>query len=282
MSWQLEQLKNEAISAHRLLLAADRQLMILQKLQGHLEIATLLEAFTQQLEKQIDITQLVWEYQDMSHIIKRKRSSLYQQTFLLKLANSPLGVLQYDTPYKLDEDEINLIHAYHHLFLGPLNNAIEYYRVRHLALLDNLTGHNNLSRFKQDLHQLIALADRKNNGLILMIFNLDHFKNVNEIHGCLKGDQILRQFSYLLGKVIRSSDRCYRLNDDEFATILIPANKKSAQLINKRLKSLINQDPLLALHRIKSSVGCAVYRQGDKVASMFERAYQYMQKNKSR
>lgn len=279
-STQLEQIKKTAIQSRRVPLGADQRLMVLQKLQGRLEIDPLFEVFTRELEKQIDITRLIWEHDEISHIVRRGGTSDYRQTFSLKFANNSLGMLQYSTPYKLDDDEIALIHTYHRLLAGPLSNAIEYNRVRNLALLDSLTGLNNRTSFEQDLRQSIAMTERNDHGLILMIFDMDNFKQVNDTYGHLDGDKVLRRFSLLLKEAIRASDRCYRLGGDEFAVILTPATRESAQLVNERLKSLIAKDPLLTAHNISSSVGCSAYRQGDSNVSMFERADRGMYRNK--
>lgn len=280
MSTQLEQLKRAAIQSRRVPLGADQRLMVLQKLQGRLEIDQLFEVFTRELEKQIDISRLIWEHDEISHIVRRGGGTDHRQTFALKFAQTSLGMLQYSTPYKLDEDEISLIHTYHRLLAGPLSNAIEFNRVRNLALLDTLTGLNNRTSFEQDLRQSIALTERRNNGLILMIFDMDNFKQVNDTYGHLDGDKVLRRFSLMLKQAIRASDRCYRLGGDEFAVLLTPATRESAQLVNDRLKQLISSDPLLTAHRISSSVGCAAYRQGDNAVSMFERADRGMYRNK--
>ncbi|WP_028024326.1 GGDEF domain-containing protein [Enterovibrio calviensis] len=281
MSTQLEQLKKAAIQSRRVPLGADQRLMVLQKLQGRLEIDQLFEVFTRELEKQIDINRLIWEHNDISHIVRRGGTSGFRQTFSVKYAQSPLGMLQYSTPYQLDADEISLIHTYHRLLAGPLSNAIEYNRVRNLAMLDGLTGLNNRISFEQDLRQSVALTERKNHGLILMIFDMDNFKQVNDTYGHLDGDKVLRRFSLLLNEAIRASDRCYRLGGDEFAVLLTPATKESAQLVNDRLKTLLAQDSLLTAHNISSSVGCSAYRKGDNITSMFERADRSMYRNKA-
>lgn len=281
MSTQFQARQKETLPLRRLSFAAEQRLQILQKLQGLLDMEILFESFTQELEKQVDVTRLIWSYEGISHIIRRGEQGPFRQTFSLKFGSSSLGFLQYNTPYKFDTEEINLTHIFHRLLAGPLYNAIEYNRVRNLALLDGLTGLNNRARFDQDLLLSISLTKRKNNGLILMIFDMDNFKQVNDRFGHLCGDKILCQFSYQLSDAIRLSDQCYRLGGDEFAVILSPATNTSAQQVNQRLKSLISNDPLLRSHNITSAAGCALYRQGDTVNSMFERADRAMYRNKN-
>ena len=273
--------QTEPLSTCPRALSAKLRLITLQKLHAHLELDSLFKMFTQELEKQIDITRLIWEDKDISHIVKRGDASIYRQTFHLTYTNASLGTLQYTTPYQLDVEEINLIHSYHQLLAGPLFNAIEYRRVKDLSFLDGLTKLNNRSRFEQDLQHVISINERKNNGLILMIFDIDHFKAINDRFGHLHGDQVLCQFSTLLNEAIRTSDRCYRLGGDEFAVILSLASQRSAQCLNQRLKQLILNDPLLHSNKITSSAGCAFYRQGETPQTLFERADKGMYRNKN-
>lgn len=262
-------------------LAIEQRLSVLQQLQGHLKIEALLNVFSIALEKQIDITRLIWDINGVSHIVRSGNAGAFHHTFTLKHAASSLGMLQYGTPYPLDADEINLIHAYHRLLIGPLQNAIEYRRVRDLALTDGLTGLNNRIRFEQDLNHAISLTKRNNQGLILMIFDMDNFKQVNDNYGHLEGDRVLRQFSTLLRNAIRTSDSAYRIGGDEFAVILSPATGGSAQWVNQRLNTLKTQAPLLQTYQITRSAGCAVYRSGDNITTMFERADHRMYHNKN-
>ncbi|SKA50108.1 hypothetical protein SAMN02745132_01298 [Enterovibrio nigricans DSM 22720] len=89
MSTQLEQLKNAAIQSRRVPLGADQRLMVLQKLQGRLEIDQLFEVFIRELKKQIDITRLIWDHEDISHIVRRGGTAEYRQTFSIKFAQTP-------------------------------------------------------------------------------------------------------------------------------------------------------------------------------------------------
>ncbi|MPS32118.1 MULTISPECIES: GGDEF domain-containing protein [Salinivibrio] len=261
-------------------LGADQRLLLLQKLQGHLDIKVLFEVYARELEKQIDIGRIIWEHDDISNIIRRGAQHTFRQTFSIKFNKQPLGVLQYSTPYKLDPDEISLLHTYHKLLAGPLNNAVEYTRVKNMALLDGLTGLHNRTSFEQDLQHAVAVCERENIGLVMVMFDMDNFKQVNDTYGHLDGDKVLRRFSLLVKEAVRGSDRCYRLGGDEFAVILQPASKSSVKHVTSRVKSLVSQDHLLSSHQISASVGFSVYRQGDNNLSLYERADQSMYRQK--
>ncbi len=281
----LEKLKSEAMMQRRPPLSADQRLIILQKLQGQLEIDLLFKTFVKAIKKHIDISRLIWEHEGISHIVRQEGSSESRQTFTLKFAQSTLGMLQYHTPYELDSDEIGLLHTFHRLLAGPLNNAIEYNRVRNLSMQDSLTGLLNRNCFEHDLSNAIAAENRVNNGLILMLFDMNDFKRINDKYGHLEGDKVLQQFGIELKKSIRNADNCYRLGGDEFTVLLSPANKKAARLVFSRLTANIENNLLLKKQNISCALGCAFFRKGDNYTTLFERAdrnmYQFKRDSRS-
>ncbi|KLV11701.1 MULTISPECIES: GGDEF domain-containing protein [Photobacterium] len=253
-------------------LGADQRLLILQKLQGKLDLALLFEIFTREVEKQIDISRLVWECDNTTLPIRRGPATEHRKTFLLRFSQHELGKLQYITPYPLDNDEISLLHTYHRLFAGPLMNAIEYRRVKNMALQDYLSGLGNRSCFEQDVSQAIAMSERRNVGLVLVLFDLDNFKQVNDRFGHPDGDKVIRQFSQLLKKSVRASDRCYRIGGDEFAVLLQPATDESALQVYYRVEQMISDDPILRPLNIGCSCGYTSYRHGDSSTTLVDRA----------
>lgn len=261
-------------------LGADVRLLILQKLQGKLDLALLFEIFTREMEKQIDIHRLIWELEGTATLIRRGKATEYRQTFVLRFGENELGKLQYCTPYKLDQDEINLLHTYHRLFAGPLANAIEYRRVKNLALQDYLSTLGNRTSFEQDIRHAIALSERRNVGLVLIIFDLDNFKQVNDRFGHLDGDKVIRRFATILKDAVRATDRCYRLGGDEFTALLQPATGESASKVATRIQLLMKQDQTLRALNISVSLGYAHYQKGDTSISLIDRADRQLYQHK--
>ena len=261
-------------------LGADQRLLFLQKLQGKLELGLLFEVFTREVEKQIDISRLVWELDATSTLIRRGKSSQYRQTFLLRFGENELGKLQYSTPYPLDKDEINLLHTYHRLFAGPLQNAVEYRHVKNMALRDCLTGLGNRSSFEQDIQQAIAMSERRDVGLVLLMFDLDNFKQVNDRFGHLDGDKVIRRFAAILSQAVRGADRCYRIGGDEFSVLLQPATDGSARQVIQRVQQLISNDQTLRTLKIGTSRGFSQHQKGDTPTTMIDRADRQLYRHK--
>jgi diguanylate cyclase (GGDEF)-like protein/PAS domain S-box-containing protein len=89
-----------------------------------------------------------------------------------------------------------------------------------LARHDPLTGLPNRRVFAEALGTAVARANRGAGTYAILSIDLDHFKPVNDIHGHLVGDNVLREIATRLGALVRKSDTLARVGGDEFATIL--------------------------------------------------------------
>jgi diguanylate cyclase (GGDEF)-like protein len=93
-------------------------------------------------------------------------------------------------------------------------------RVEFLASHDELTGLPNRNQFKQRLEHAVAKANRANSQVLLLFFDLDHFKLVNDSLGHETGDQLLTMVTKRISECIRASDSLCRLGGDEFVMIM--------------------------------------------------------------
>jgi diguanylate cyclase (GGDEF)-like protein/PAS domain S-box-containing protein len=93
-------------------------------------------------------------------------------------------------------------------------------RIRHLALHDSLTGLPNRALFQDRLRQALAEARRHHRRAALLLLDLDHFKDINDVLGHAAGDRFLAEIARRLDACVRESDTVARLGGDEFALIL--------------------------------------------------------------
>lgn len=103
--------------------------------------------------------------------------------------------------------------------------------------LDSLTGILNRKSFDKRLS--IACENRYYSKPTLIMIDLDNFKDVNDVHGHLAGDTILKEFTTLVSDTIRPTDTFARWGGEEFAIILPETNIVTALEITERLRKLI-------------------------------------------
>ena len=93
------------------------------------------------------------------------------------------------------------------------------------ATVDELTQIANRRGFNMVATQLLSLCRRTNVGAELVVFDLDGFKQINDIHGHAAGDQLLKKFASSLVKVFRSADVVARLGGDEFVVLMATSSE---------------------------------------------------------
>jgi diguanylate cyclase len=108
--------------------------------------------------------------------------------------------------------------------------------VQRLAHHDTLTGLPNRLLFQDRLEQALRVAGRQDQGVALMLLDLDHFKDVNDSLGHPAGDQLLREVAERLAGGIRATDTWARLGGDEFALVQTGARgSKDAEVMVQRV-----------------------------------------------
>jgi diguanylate cyclase (GGDEF)-like protein len=106
-----------------------------------------------------------------------------------------------------------------------------------LSITDALTGLYNHRQFFLRLKEEVVRARRLNQDLAIVFIDLDEFKAYNDNHGHLAGDEVLRDVGEIIRSCIREDvDSGYRYGGDEFAIILIGANREAARTITDRLQ----------------------------------------------
>jgi diguanylate cyclase (GGDEF)-like protein len=110
-----------------------------------------------------------------------------------------------------------------------------------LARADSLTGLGNRRAFDEALIAEIARARRVGVPLSLLLADLNDFKEINDAHGHLAGDDCLRQVAATFRDEVRVHDHCFRWGGDEFAAILTDTDSEAAELIAERVTAAVAQ-----------------------------------------
>jgi diguanylate cyclase (GGDEF)-like protein len=114
-------------------------------------------------------------------------------------------------------------------------------RNRRLALQDDLTGLNNRRFIFEVLGQQLALAERHGWPMALLIVDVDHFKRVNDTHGHLIGDQVLRELAACIRSRLRAQDIAGRWGGEEFIVLLPDTDATGATVLAEDLRVAVQQ-----------------------------------------
>lgn len=147
------------------------------------------------------------------------------------------------------------------------------------ALTDALTGMQNRRYFDEALKEYLEEFDKIEKPVGLMIFDLDHFKQVNDTHGHDVGDEVLRAVAGCLKDMTRYHDVVARLGGEEFAVVAPNMDVEGLTRLAERIRKGIANMPILSGNvrlRITSSVGLAVWDRKETAEEFFRRADQQL------
>ncbi|HUL63445.1 MAG TPA: EAL domain-containing protein [Burkholderiaceae bacterium] len=134
-------------------------------------------------------------------------------------------------------------------------------RILRLAYHDALTGLANRPRLLDRLDQLIALAQRSQQPVSVLLLDLDRFKYVNDALGHQQGDVVLQEVAHRLTGLLRDSDTVGRLGGDEFAILLPAASSSDAQSAAARVAAALDRPMEIDGQNVDvgASIGIASY-----------------------
>ncbi|WP_305909561.1 EAL domain-containing protein [Methylomarinum sp. Ch1-1] len=133
-------------------------------------------------------------------------------------------------------------------------------RMRWLANHDPLTSLVNRHRFIEDLSHTYDEVSRIGNSAALLVFDLDHFKEINDTSGHAAGDALLKMIADELRSRARKSDIVARLGGDEFAMLMPQTDRYGAETFAKQLNERLAGTPFIydeKRYRVGASIGIA-------------------------
>ncbi|MDH4027882.1 MAG: GGDEF domain-containing protein, partial [Nitrospirota bacterium] len=137
-----------------------------------------------------------------------------------------------------------------------------------LSTVDPLTNIYNKRFINEFLMKEIERCKRSNKHFSIVICDMDDFKVINDTHGHLTGDNVLRSFAQLIMGTIRNQDVVGRYGGDEFMVILPDADSQTALQIIERLREQVEHLEISALNgrkvSITASFGIATYPENGK------------------
>ena len=149
-------------------------------------------------------------------------------------------------------------------------------RVQRMAMArDGLTGLNNHATVKMQLDELMALCERNGRPLSVAMIDVDHFKQVNDVHGHLVGDRVLSNLGRLLRNGRRRMDVVGRFGGEEFIAVLPDTPLEAAEQVIERLRLSFQRQRNSGAggeFSVTFSAGLAAARADESVDQLIQRA----------
>jgi diguanylate cyclase (GGDEF)-like protein len=156
---------------------------------------------------------------------------------------------------------------------GNIENSYheEIYR---LTTVDGLTQVFNRRYFLEQLDREVSRAKRYRRELSLILFDIDHFKQINDTYGHLAGDYVLKQLATVIKGKIRREDILARYGGEEFAIVLPEIDGNNALQFAEKIRRLVEKAPFKfedTKIAVTVSVGVATCSDNDDAASLIKR-----------
>ena len=140
-----------------------------------------------------------------------------------------------------------------------------------LASRDPLTGAYNRRGMHAEVAIAMAASARTRRPLGLIIFDLDHFKHVNDCFGHEAGDLVLVETANAVRRTTRRSDRLFRLGGEEFALLLPDTDTDALREITEKIRATVAREVRCGDTPITASFGASVLREGESEAEWRDR-----------
>jgi diguanylate cyclase (GGDEF)-like protein len=174
------------------------------------------------------------------------------------------GTFVNDTPasmYKLSDGDYLRVGNCIYRFLAGGNVEADYHEeIYRLTIIDGLTEIHNKRYLLEFIDRELARSERYGRPLALLLFDIDHFKAVNDQMGHLGGDFTLRELAARVKGGIRKEELFARYGGEEFAVVLPETTREGAIHIAERIRRLVEAEPFAYENRkydLTISIGVA-------------------------
>ncbi|MBU0664754.1 MAG: diguanylate cyclase [Proteobacteria bacterium] len=186
----------------------------------------------------------------------------------LKAKDLLVGILCLYLPVntEVEQEKKDLLVALGHQIGIAIDNARLYEETRALSLRDPLTGLANRRHMGIIVDDNLARAKRSGTPFSVIMFDIDHFKKVNDTQGHDAGDLILVETTRVAAGELRDIDLKVRFGGEEFLILLPDASLPEARNVAERIRLAVQQEVAITI-----SLGVTSYREGDDQESLIKR-----------
>ncbi len=193
----------------------------------------------------------------------------YKNIFINKKKD---GTVYYDekiiSPLKTEHDDIRY-------FVSTSRDITERIalenELKHLATKDALTGVYNRYKINLKLEEEYKRAKRYKEIFSLVMFDIDHFKKVNDTFGHDAGDYVLQELCRIIMQNIRDTDSFGRWGGEEFMLLAPNTSKDEAFALADKIRTSVEEHPFEIVQKITISIGVSEFQENDTVTTILKR-----------
>lgn len=193
-------------------------------------------------------------------LVGRKRATLISAFAIAAVAASPLALpeLSQKAAFVVSSMVVCLFS-----FAFAWRSELQHQQLEDLAALDPLTGARNRRGMHAEIEIAMATSRQAGKPLGLIIFDLDHFKQINDRFGHEAGDNVLVEMADLVRRMTRKNDKFFRLGGEEFALLIADANATNLIEITEKIRTGIARGMRCGDTPVTASFGASLLRAGE-------------------
>jgi diguanylate cyclase (GGDEF)-like protein len=191
---------------------------------------------------------------------------------------------------------MNDIHGMTHIFNVSLNHfddnylisfsdisetMIEHFSLAQRATHDTLTGIYNRDYVDTHLNRLISEAQSNQLALGVILFDIDHFKQVNDTYGHNRGDTVLKHLVSCVESSIRQEDILVRWGGEEFLLLVKTKSLQHLHNMSEHIRTKVETEPFEEIQHLSCSFGATLYRDDEPIEQTIERSDRALYEAKS-
>lgn len=183
----------------------------------------------------------------------------------------------------LELDDIALTVAVSAIYISiyTLRRFFDLKNMMYMAYTDPLMGVTNRRRGTTLIENEINKSKRHNNISSIIMFDLDNFKQINDVYGHSKGDYVLQEICRIILKEIRGCDEFIRWGGEEFIVLCPCSNLEQTSNLGERLRASIAKHNFKDLMRVTASFGVAEIKQREELDNLLNRVDQRLYESKN-
>lgn len=192
----------------------------------------------------------------------------------MMMENRCVGFVGFDrleTPREHSEQEIQLLHLFSQMLVNIRNRVHTEQELVRLAVTDPLLGISNRAKMMECLMSDLHRYHRYEQTFSMIMFDIDHFKKINDSFGHDVGDTVLKEVTNRVLEVLRETDQFARWGGEEFMVLCSETSASHGEVLGERIRSVIEETRFTGAGKVTVSLGITEIVSGDNEETILKR-----------